>query len=181
MNLGTHIAQELYRLSQDGPDTIAEVTQQDGRLAWTADYGDQRVRLTFSDYDRHSAALHTLEVSMAGTLGAEVRSALHTYAAHTTRQLTYLEEPLAVWELSDDAQGVQLRSYPPLREDVARFYWEVYIAASGTDDDARISATIARYRWEPGMRERRVVDYPATYALLGRLAQSLSTILHDAA
>jgi hypothetical protein len=35
-------------------------------------------------------------------------------------------------------------------------------------------ARLMRYRWLPGMREREVVAYPATFALVARMIDSLA-------
>ncbi len=129
--------------------------------------------LTFFDRDRYSVALHELAIGSSRGVPADTRAYLSATAAEVARRLSFLEEPLAVWEL-DGAEGMaQLRSTPPLREGGEVSYWEVTLTAS------QPSARAARYRWAPGMPEREVVAYPATFALLGRMADALAGALEE--
>jgi hypothetical protein len=38
-----------------------------------------------------------------------------------------------------------------------------------------------RYRWAPGMTEREALAYPATFALVGRLVDSLAMAIQEEA
>ena len=103
----------------------------------------------------------------------DARTFLSAAAATVARRLSFLEEPLAVWEL-DGSEGIaQLRSSPPQREGDALSYWEVTLWAEPP------RAQVARYHWQPGMAEREVVAYPATFALLGRVADALAAALNE--
>src|SRR6266508_930063 len=108
-----------------------------------------------------------LVVGMNVDAPADTRAYLSAAAAAVARGLSFLEEPLAVWELDGSEGMAELRSSPPLREGDEISYWEVTLTA------AQPSARAARYRWAPGMAEREIVAYPATFALLGRMADVL--------
>src|SRR5262249_10309236 len=126
--------------------------------------GEQEARLEFFDHDRYSVALRALEVGAGAPVVADAHAYLSAAAAEVARRLSYLEEPLAVWEL-DGREGVaQLRSSPPMREGGDVSYWEVTLTAG-----AERGARAMRYRWAPGMAEREVVAYPATFALVARM------------
>jgi hypothetical protein len=93
-------------------------------------------------------------------------------AAEVARRLSFLEEPLAVWELDGGECMAQLRSSPPLREGDAVTYWEVTLWG-GDEPGARA----VRYHWSPGMVEREVLAYPATFALIARMADGMADAL----
>jgi hypothetical protein len=131
--------------------------------------------LEFFDYDRYSVALRELVVGMSVDAPTDTRTYLSATAAAVARGLSFLEEPLAVWELDGSAGIAQLRSSPPLREGDEVSYWEVTLTAD------QPSARAARYHWAPGMLEREIVAYPATFALLGRMADALAGALRDMA
>jgi hypothetical protein len=101
-----------------------------------------------------------------------VRAYLSATAAEVARRLSFLEEPLAVWELDGGERAAQLRSAPPQREGDAVTYWEVTLWA-GDQPGARA----IRYQWSPGMAEREVLAYPATFALVARMADGLAAAL----
>ncbi len=178
MNPGKQVLAQLRLLAKEGPEAVAlqvlEHEHKTSQLLLQAD--DQSVRLELFDYDRYSVTLHMLEVGTpAPAAVADTQPVLSAYAAEVARELSYLEEPLAVWELESREQVAQLRSFPPLREDAEISYWEVTLTA-GTENTER-SARIMRYRWAPGMAEREVVAYPATFALIARMTDSLSSAL----
>ena len=134
-------------------------------------------RLEFFDHDRYSVTLRMLSMSEGTTLSNdvhEVQTYLSAKAAEIVRQLSYLEEPLAVWELDSRENMAQLRSSPPQRDGDERLYWEVVLKVDGEP-----SVSIARYSWAPGMPEREVVAYPATFALVSRIANSLEVVLRS--
>jgi hypothetical protein len=128
-----------------------------------------RVKLEFSDHDRYSMTLRelTIEFGAAGLLDA--RGYLSAAAAEVARRLSFLEEPLAVWELDGGERVAQLRSSPPQREGDTVTYWEVTLW-SGDEPGARA----VRYQWSPSMTEREVLAYPATFALIARMADGLA-------
>jgi hypothetical protein len=133
----------------------------------------EHAQVVFSDRDRYSVALRELVVGTNGGAPADTRAYLSAAAAAVARGLSFLEEPLAVWELDGGEGMAQLRSSPPLREGDEVSYWEVTLTAG------QPSARAARYHWAPGMVERENVAYPATFALLGRMADALAEALAE--
>ena len=167
MSIGKLITERLRRLA-DGDRTMLEAGAENTLLL------DQplRVKLEFSDHDRYSVALRELTVGSSGAAPLDARGYLSATAAHVARRLSFLEEPLAVWELDGGERMAQLRSSPPLHEDDTVAYWEVTLWA-GDEPGARA----VRYQWSPGMAEREVLAYPATFALIARMTDGLAAAL----
>ena len=135
--------------------------------------GQTAVRLGLFDCDRYSITLRSLEVTRGQAAAPDdLRERLSGVAAEMTRRLSFLEEPLAVWELDHREGLAQLRSSPPQREGEEVFYWEVAL-----DGAAELRATIGRYRWAPGLTEREPVAYPAAFTMIGRIADALDAAL----
>lgn len=148
-------------------------TEQPAGQPLTVVYTTQSADVSFFDRDRYSVALRDMLVRSGSASPDDARIFLSATAATVARRLSFLEEPLAVWEL-DGSEGIaQLRSSPPQREGDALSYWEVTLWAEPP------RAQVARYHWQPGMAEREVVAYPATFALLGRVADALAAALAE--
>jgi hypothetical protein len=165
MSIGKQLIEQLRQLANSEGATPA-----DGAPLIVAGQPDH-ARLDFFDHDRYSVALRELVVGMNVDAPADTRTYLSAAAAAVARGLSFLEEPLAVWELDGSEGMAQLRSSPPLREGDEASYWEVTLTAD------QPTARAARYRWAPGMPEREIVAYPATFALLGRMADALAGAL----
>lgn len=131
------------------------------------------VELIFFDRDRYSVTLSELNLGAAIGAPADARAYLSAAAAAVARRLSFLEEPLAVWELDGSEGLAQLRSSPPQHEGDELTYWEVTLWAD------QPHAQLARYRWAPGMAERERMAYPATFALVGRMAEALAEALAE--
>src|SRR5262245_45858025 len=168
MSLGKLMIEQLRLLAAaeptSGGDPLKIVAALDGSAQAT---------LELFDHDRFSVTLRTLDVGGASFEG-DTRAYLSARAAEIARHLSYLEEPLAVWELDGGEQVAQLRSSPPQREGEEVSYWEITLVAG-----ARPGARMVRYRWTPGMAEREIVAYPATFALVGRMVDSLEVALAE--
>jgi hypothetical protein len=171
MSLGKQMIEQLRLLAAGEPTPAKLPTGGDLFKIVTTDEPTQAT-LEFFDYDRYSVTLRALDMHNGAPVAGDVRTYLSARAAAIARQLSYLEEPLAVWELDGSEKVAQLRSSPPQREGDEVSYWEVTLWA-GEQSGARI----VRYRWALGMAEREVVAYPATFALVGRLADSLVAAL----
>lgn len=179
MSLAKLITGELRRLSAD-PQALAALAADEAGVRMVSIGGVDgapSARVAFFDADRYSVSLR--ELTLAGRrlppLGDEPGAAdarLSALAQSIIGQLAYLEEPLTVVERSAADAQAQIRSNPPLREDESLSYWEV--ALTGGENPV---ASIARYRWEPGLPEREPMPYPATFALIGRIADSLVAAL----
>ena len=167
MSIGKQVIEQLRQLASG--EVVAPA---DGEPLVVAGQPD-KAQILFSDHDRYSLALRELVVGKDMVAPADTRTYLSAAAAAVARGLSFLEEPLAVWELDGGERVVQLRSSPPLREGAEISYWEVTLSA------AQPTAHAARYRWAPGMAERERVAYPATFALLGRMADALAEALRE--
>ena len=168
MSIGKQITERLRRLA-DGDRSVLEAGAENTLLVLDAPL---RAKLEFSDHDRYSLTLRELTVGTGGAVPNDARVYLSATAAEVARRLSFLEEPLAVWELDGGERVAQLRSSPPQREGDTVAYWEVTLWA-GDEPGARA----VRYQWSPGMAEREVLAYPATFALIARMADGMAAAL----
>ena len=166
MSIGKQLIEQLHELSSGSAAASA-----DGDTLVVASQLTQ-AQLGFFDRDRFSVTLRELVIGADRPAPDDPRAFLSAAAAEVARRLSFLEEPLAVWELDGREGLAQLRSSPPQREGAELSYWEVALTAG-----AHASARVARYRWTPGMPERELVAYPATFALVGRMADALAAAL----
>lgn len=172
MSIGKLLTEQLRRVA--GGD-ISALQRDDAGITLIVPHAVTPVVLSLADTDRYSVTMRELRVGSALPRG-DSRAYLSATAAEIARRLSYLEEPLAVWELDGGERIAQLRSSPPLREGEELSYWEVTLAAGESP-----GAAITRYRWAPNFPERELVAYPATFALLARMADSLAEALRSAA
>lgn len=185
MTLSRLIIAELRRLGGDSAAAAALAQTDDGArtISFGGVDGQPGARIEFFDQDRYSITMRSLSVG-AGSLppidpraddaGAQRDARLSSLANAIIARLGYLEEPLAIVE-RDAAEGsAQIRSLPPLIEEGCLSYWEVVLAMG-----AQPAATITRYSWSPEQPEREPIPYPATFALIGRLADSLVAALES--
>jgi hypothetical protein len=170
MSIGKQITERLRRLA-DGDRTVLEAGAENSLVVVDMPL---RATLAFADQDRYSVALRELTIGVGSTAPADARGYLSATAAEVARRLSFLEEPLAVWELDGGERTAQLRSSPPLHEGEAVAYWEVTLWA-GDEPGARA----VRYHWSPGMPEREVLVYPATFAMIARMADGLADALRS--
>ena len=175
MSLGKQMIEQL-RLLATGEATLVQLPENGNRLTLAVSGQPNQATLEFFDHDRYSVTLRALEVTRGAPIAGDARTYLSASAAAIARQLGYLEEPLAVWELDGNEQQAQLRSSPPQRDGEEISYWEVTLWA-GEHGGARVM----RYRWAPGMAEREELAYPATFALVGRLVDSLAAAIQEEA
>src|SRR5215213_992844 len=172
MSIGKQITEQLQQLAS-GKSVLAELPANDvihKRLVALEE--PLQATIEFTDHDRYSVALRELTVGAGGATPIDARAYLSATAAEVARRLSFLEEPLAVWELDGGERTAQLRSSPPQREGDAVTYWEVMLWAGDQP-----GAHAARYHWSPGMAEREVLIYPATFALIARVADGLADAL----
>jgi len=173
MSVGKQMIEQLRLLSVDTA-ALAQLPTGDERFKRLAVHdGTNQAALEFFDCDRYSVTMSALEVG-GGAFEGDTRAYLSACAAEIARRLSYLEEPLAVWELDGGERVAQLRSSPPQRDGDEVLYWEVTLSIG-----AQPSARLLRCRWVPGMAEREVVAYPAAFAVIGRMADSLDAALRD--
>lgn len=169
MTLGKQVFEQLQTLASNSDAVRGYVIQPHARTL-SVIRERQQVVLEFADHDRYSLALRELRLSLPAPAHEQHGDYLRERTALLLERLAYLEEPLAVWE-QEGAEGVaQLRSHPPLREDERITYWELNLRVN--TELERVS--LARYQWQPGAPDRTLLLYPATFALLARLTDSLS-------
>jgi hypothetical protein len=175
MTLGKQMVAVLRRLAAEGPESVTALAWSDDERRIGVEAAGASAALDLADHDRYSVALRTLTVRLGASAPAEdAHAALSARAAEMAQRLSYLEEPLAVWELERTGGQAQLRSSPPQREAEELWYWEVTLQVG-----EQLSASIARYRWAPGMPEREQVVYPASFATVGRITDSLAAALAE--
>lgn len=178
MTLGKQMMERLRLLAGHGPEVaqVQPVASASHTLQVMLCDEAHSAKLAFFDHDRYSITLSALDVGTNNQSATQdARAYLSARAAEIIRHLSYLEEPLAVWELDGSEQVAQLRSVPPQRENDEVSFWEVILWAS-----PKPHAQIMRYRWSSGMVEREVAAYPATFALVARLIDSLAAALTSA-
>ena len=168
MSIGKQITERLRRLA-DGDQAVLQVGDEKRLMVQGTPV---HASLVFFDHDRYSVTLRELTVGTGRAAPSDARSYLSASAAEVARRLSFLEEPLAVWELDGGERVAQLRSSPPLREGEEVSYWEVTLWAGNLP-----GARAIRYHWAPGMAEREVIAYPATFALIARMADGLAEAL----
>lgn len=173
MSLGKLLADQLRHVGADplllDPDSSADHHVCAAALELSG------AQVAFYDADRYSISLQALKVTHLTVPSNDLRTCLNTAADAVVRRLSFLEEPLAVWEVEQGDLLAQLRSAPPLREGEELFYWEVVLSA-----EDRLSATLGRFRWSPGLVEREAVRYPATFAMVARITDALEAALAEA-
>lgn len=174
MSIGKQMSEQLRLLAAGAADPPEWLSKAADYSIMAAEDDAQRGSLEFFDHDRYSVALRALAIGGGAPAPDDARAFLSAHAAEIARSMSYLEEPLAVWELDDSERLAQLRSSPPLREGDEVSYWEVTLQA-GPEPGARLT----RYRWRPGLGEREIVAYPATFALVARMADSLAAALRS--
>src|SRR5262245_3984467 len=143
MSLGKQMIEQLRLLA-----TAESASDGDPHKIVTALDGSAQAMIELVDHDRFSVTLQALDVGGAPFEG-DARAYLSARAAEIARRLSYLEEPLAVWELDGGERVAQLRSSPPQREGDEISYWEVTLTAG-----AQPGARMIRSRWATGMGER---------------------------
>lgn len=162
MGMGKELIEHMRALVAEGTDT-QDIEIMIGPL-----------RVNMGDLDRYSATLEGLALDAVVPPGVDKRAYLSGRAAALTQGLSFLEEPLAVWEL-DVSQGyAQLRSNPPMREGETVTYWEAALTCN-----EQPCLRLTRYQWRPDLPERQILPYPATFSMMGRMADALVAAMQE--
>jgi len=179
MNLGKRVIEQLEQLATKGPKQVDAVIltsapPQGYIIGVPAGAQEPSAAITLEAYDRYSVTLRQLEVSYSNSPVDENKDEdyLRQCTERVAGRLTYLEELLALLEFNAADNWAQLRSDPPHQENETLTYWEVLLGLV-----PRPRARLTRYRWTPGSSEREPVTYPATFAILGRVANDLALSL----
>lgn len=174
MSLGKQLVERLRGLGGDARRERPVLVESGGVSYYSTGIwlGPMRAVLEFGDHDRFSVTLRALEIGTGRAPDAAPQEYLSERAARIAERLSYLEEPLVIWELSGDEGVAQLRSGPPQRDGDMIGYWEIVLKA-GEEASARLS----RYEWRTGSPDRALAEYPATFSTLGRIADDLAACL----
>ncbi|HEX9923674.1 MAG TPA: hypothetical protein VGD99_13530 [Anaerolineae bacterium] len=177
MNISKHVIEQLATMASKGPQeldaAILDSAKQRGYIVGlqVEEHG-LGVSVNMEDYDRYSATLRNLSVRFEGTPATEREAYLRRCAEQLSERLTYLEGPLVLLELDVELGLAQLRTEQPQQDDSVVTYWEVLV-----NIDPKPAASLARYHWSPGDRDRQAAIYPATFTTLGRLTEDLAESL----
>jgi hypothetical protein len=177
MNISKYISEQLATLASKGPQelnaAILDSAEQRGYIVGlqVEEHG-LGVSVNMEDYDRYSATLRNLSVSFEGTPATEREAYLRRCIKQLSERLTYLEAPLVLLEFDIETGLAQLRTEQPQQDGPAVTYWEVLV-----NIDPKPTASLTRYHWSPGDRDRQAAIYPATFTTLGRLAEDLAESL----
>ena len=177
MNIREQMIEQLNQFAANGPQHV-EAGEQDspepGYLVGVLSETNEGVgaSLDLADYDRFSVALRHLDVfdKQANIEADEVKAFLQKNAETIVEKLTYLEEPLELLEL-DPTEGVaMMRSNPPMTkaDESEVTYWEVLLRTS-----PHPNVNLTRYHWTANEGDRTIAAYPATFTMLGRIAEDL--------
>src|SRR5262245_48618856 len=98
MTLGKHLIDQL-RLLAAGESILTKLPADSDRSTLVIIDQPAQATLEFFDHDRYSVTLRALDVYSCVPIQEDARTYLSARAAVIARQLSYLEEPLAVWEL----------------------------------------------------------------------------------
>ena len=127
--------------------------------------GPSLLTLHLSALDSVGLAFSALE--FATTSRPEWTSeALRGWGERLAGRVTYLMEPLKVFEVDAGGGEVQIRSQSPTARAEQRGYYEVRLFAQG-------SLRMERYAFDEATRERRTVPCQLTREVLERLADDL--------
>jgi hypothetical protein len=167
--LGKQMIEQLKLLSE-GHITLAQQPDSDDFDRLVVVDGASSALITLRDHDRYSVMFHTLQVSVQhpAPLG------LMQCTSRVINNLSYFEQPFALYEYAEDEGIAQIRSNPPVRDSDALWYWEAVLQLG---DHASLS--LARYHWSPQLPERELSSYPATFDFVGRVVNSLRLVLDD--
>jgi hypothetical protein len=138
----------------------------DPPCAITVEDGSNRLTLNLSALDSVGLAFTTLEFTT--TSRPEWTSeALRGWAERLAGRVTYLMEPLKLFEIDASGGEVLIRSQNPTARAERRGYYEVHLFQNG-------SFRMERYAFDEGTRQRRRVPCQLTREVLERLADDVA-------
>jgi len=117
MTLKEKINQELDRLAD------AELSPAAPRKLHV-DHEGKQLECQIEAVDRLGCAVEHVQVSSPALVAASL-TRLHEISQALAAKLTYLLEPIAVIEMDQQEQSVQMRSFPPQREGRQSSYYEL--------------------------------------------------------
>ncbi|MFO1019932.1 MAG: hypothetical protein U0903_04455 [Planctomycetales bacterium] len=154
MGLGTRFIQTLKNWGGGGPVTAAE-----GNLQASAD---------LLVADTLGCLLRSLRVGRTDGQTLDVNQ-LRTKGDELCKRLTYLLEPLRVWEVDSEGETVQARSNPPDRQQDRIRYYELQLCPP---------STVELLRFEKKKDSTRTrIDMQLTYEQVEKLADDLQGVM----
>jgi hypothetical protein len=156
MTLKDKLTQHLTQLDASGPIAHPQHV--------TLEHEGRQLDCEIEALDRLGCAVTMLSVS-SPALAAASLDRLESIGQALAARLTYLLEPIAVIESDADEQTVQMRSYPPQRQDRQSHYYEL-LAGRGRLE-------LRRYVKDPNHPRHRVSAHLTREVLL-RLAGDLA-------
>lgn len=125
------------------------------------------VRLDVTRVEAIGCEVASLTVSAPSIAGIAVDE-LKAWSTRLASRLTYLLESLVPLEVDEENGEVLLRSEQPQTLPSGREYYELLLAAAGTD-----SVRLTRYRSEAGVLGRDAVEMLLTRDVVGRLVDDV--------
>ena len=132
----------------------------------TVEDGPNRLTLHLSALDSVGVAFTALEFS-AMDRPEWTPEALRGWGERLAARVTYLMEPLKLFEIDAGGGEVQFRSQSPTTRDDQRSYYEVRLFQNG-------SLRLERYTYVEGTRQRRRVPCQVTREVLERLSDDVA-------
>jgi hypothetical protein len=128
--------------------------------------GSTRLTLQLSALDSVGVAFSALEFATASRPEEWTTDALRGWGERLANRVTYLMEPLKIFEVDSGSGEVQLRSQSPTARAEQRGYYEIRLFKQG-------SLRMERYAFDETSRQRRAVPCQLTREVLERLADDL--------
>ena len=153
-------------------DIEAELTALGGQSGWvavqtTTARGPVAVRIDVVTVETLGCQVESVTLSAGFLAGLSVAD-LKDWSERLSERLTYLLESIGPLEVDEENGEVLMRSTQPHQLPSGREYYELMLAASGTD-----SVSLKRYRSTKGTPGRDVVDMTLTREVVGRLVDDL--------
>jgi hypothetical protein len=157
-------------LSQKIAAALDENTKvHDPPCAVTVEDGTNRLTLNLTALDSVGLSLTALEFTTTSRPEWTLE-ALRGWAERLTGRVTYLMEPLKLFEVDAGGGEVQIRSQSPTTRAERRGYYDVHLFQNG-------SFRMERFAFDEGTRERRRVPCQLTREVLERLADDVAASL----
>ena len=129
--------------------------------------GPNRLTLNLSALDSVGVAFSSLEFATTSRPEEWSSDALRGWGERLAGRVTYLMEPLKVFEVDAGGGEVQIRSHNPTTRGEKRGYYEVRLFKQG-------SLRLERHAYDEATRQRRAVPCQLTREVLERLADDIA-------
>jgi len=136
----------------------------------TVDEGLRTLRCEVDQCDPMAAAVYEFVLESSELANVEI-AALQQASQSLCDRVNYLLEPISPIETDAESCVVQMRSNPPLENELSRCYYELYLRRGG-------AISLSRYEKNPGEIRSRV-PVTLTHEVLGRLCEDFSVTLDE--